>query len=134
MSKHISSKLDFCFELQFSDVEFSIDMFEEIHKLGIQTYEDEFGPMSEFQGFDISGIYFGAARQYGNPRIHVMFIDQHTMSGERPWYVETDSPLEHLQCMCAAFVNKVELCMYQLYPELDPRFDCKREQITKGGK
>jgi hypothetical protein len=125
MSKHISSKLESCFELQFSDIQFSIEMYEKIHELAVPAFEIEFGPMSEFQGFDISGIYFGAARQYGNPRIHVTFIDQHTMSGERPWYVETDSPVEHLQNMCEAFVNKIELCMYKLYPELDPRVDCK---------
>ena len=122
MSKHVSSKLEFCFELQFSNVGFSIDMFEEIHKLGIQAFDDEFGPMSEFQGFDISGIYFGAAQQYGTPRIHIMFIDHHELSRKKAWYVETDSPTGHLRNMCEAFVNKVELCMYKLYPVLNPEF------------
>jgi hypothetical protein len=113
----VSTKLEFYFDLEFTDMEFSEEMFEEIHEIGVRAFEDEFGPLAEFQGFGISGINFGTARQYGKPGVSVLFIDNTAF----PYWREITFPIETFLFRCAAFVNKVELCMYQSYPELDPR-------------
>lgn len=115
MAIYEATKLEFYFNLEFSDCEFSHEMFEKLHEFGISVFEYEFGPISEAQSIDIGGIYFGGASQFNSPRITVLFINK-DITG-----FDSASISELLLRINCRVVDRLEHIMYKLFPELVPK-------------
>lgn len=115
MALYDTTKLEFYFNLEFSKHEFSHEMFEKLHEIAISIFEYEFGPISETQGIDIGGIYFGDAHEFSRPRMTVCFINKDTK-----WMDSISVPDLLLRVQCFV-VDRLENNMYNLFPELLPK-------------